>query len=289
MRKFKFTGVLLVIGAMVCSCQADAKRLENSKRSLLTEEESDSQSLSAQNYAYYSTIAKQILGQWRSTGASDYMTLIFTPEGKLFVLNSSNTAGGTSYKIHPTGQPRYLDLSDNGLTERLNFQFTDKGQLRIEFPRNEVKLFDKISDEARLPPNTSVFGLLENSRRMGKESEPRTYVGVMAKGQQAAFTEYSRFVYTNSEMGVGINSETANYSYKIVVIDPRRVVQLVGVSKQDDLRSYTSIVYVVKTSSGENTTEVISCRSNQPSKKLPSRPQIVNDTTVECPSGYSRW
>ena len=52
-----------------------------------------------------------------------------------------------------------------------------------------------------------------NQANKAKQSEAKTYVGSLNKGQQAFFTEKSVFGTQVSSLGVGIKTQTANYSY----------------------------------------------------------------------------
>ena len=48
----------------------------------------------------------------------------------------------------------------------------------------------------------------------GKQSEAKTYVGTLNKGQQAYYTENAIFATSSiPDLGVGINTSTVNYSY----------------------------------------------------------------------------
>jgi type IV pilus assembly protein PilA len=50
-----------------------------------------------------------------------------------------------------------------------------------------------------------------------KQSEAKTYVGAMNKGQQAYYTENSKFQASDiSALGIGINPNTVNYTYTTV-------------------------------------------------------------------------
>lgn len=52
-----------------------------------------------------------------------------------------------------------------------------------------------------------------NQANKAKQSEAKTYVGSLNKGQQAYFTEKSVFGNGISVLGVGIRTQTTNYSY----------------------------------------------------------------------------
>lgn len=52
-----------------------------------------------------------------------------------------------------------------------------------------------------------------NQANKAKESEAKTYVGSMNRGQQAYFTENSTFSSAIGDLGIGIQTDTTNYSY----------------------------------------------------------------------------
>lgn len=52
-----------------------------------------------------------------------------------------------------------------------------------------------------------------NQAKKAKQSEAKTYVGSMNKGQQAFYTENDDFATTVNDTGIGIKSTTANYNY----------------------------------------------------------------------------
>ena len=52
-----------------------------------------------------------------------------------------------------------------------------------------------------------------NQANKAKESEAKTYVGSMNRGQQAYFTENGGFSDTIGALGIGIEEATDNYTY----------------------------------------------------------------------------
>lgn len=56
-----------------------------------------------------------------------------------------------------------------------------------------------------------------NQANKAKQSEAKTYVGSMNRGQQAYYTENSSFGATVDELGIGIKTSTSNYSYGTAV------------------------------------------------------------------------
>ncbi|MEB3231835.1 MAG: type IV pilin-like G/H family protein [Leptolyngbyaceae bacterium] len=55
-----------------------------------------------------------------------------------------------------------------------------------------------------------------NQANKAKESEAKTYVGSMNRGQQAFYTENGKFTSGIDDLGVGIQTGTDNYSYTTV-------------------------------------------------------------------------
>jgi len=52
-----------------------------------------------------------------------------------------------------------------------------------------------------------------NQANKAKQSEAKTYVGTLNKGQQAYFTEKNRFGSDIEILGIGVKSTTVNYGY----------------------------------------------------------------------------
>jgi prepilin-type N-terminal cleavage/methylation domain-containing protein len=55
-----------------------------------------------------------------------------------------------------------------------------------------------------------------NQAKKARQSEAKTYVGSLNRGQQAFYTENDAFTSTVDAMGVGITTQTANYTYTAV-------------------------------------------------------------------------
>ena len=56
-----------------------------------------------------------------------------------------------------------------------------------------------------------------NQAKKAKQSEAKTYVGSMNRGQQAFMTENDTFTTSIDAMGIGISTTTANYTYAATV------------------------------------------------------------------------
>lgn len=242
------------------------------------------------------SVAKQLIGQWEIKILGQSLGLIFTQGGQLFMLETPNSATEMKYQINVNTQPKHLDLLvGSKIIARTIFDFTADGQLRLELDNigesrptsfsSNVKLFQKISEQTTLPANVTVTNV-EDQQRKVRQSEAKQYISSMNKGQQAFYAENARFTSTLVELGLGIKSETENYSYSIVLIDAKRLVQAIAIAKIDGLKNYTGIVYLQKYDSGESTVSLF-CESNQPSKELPVTPTVTNSPNLQCPSGYS--
>ncbi|MEG4520143.1 MULTISPECIES: type IV pilin-like G/H family protein [unclassified Microcoleus] len=252
------------------------------------------------------SVSKKLIGQWQGEISGRLLTLIFTPEGKLFILQTSTSAIEFEYRTDVTRQPKYLDLLVGGqIATNTIFDFTADGKLRLEFYdikksrptsfSSNATVFNKISEQTTLPANVTVINNqdIQAQANKAKQAEAKQYVSSMNRGQQAFYAEQGRFASTLEEFQkggiLGLKSETENYSYRIVLSNNKRFVQSIALPKIDGLRNYTGIVYLVKSAGGEQTTSSILCQSHQPSKKLPGAPVVNNSTSnLQCPVGYSQ-
>lgn len=246
------------------------------------------------------SVAKQLIGQWQEKISGEYsLKLIFTPEGKLFILSSPTLASEMEYQTNVNPQPKHLDLLAGGqIFAKTIFDLTADGQLRLQLdnldsqPRptsfsDNAKLFQKISEQTTLPANVRVFNM-QDQQKLARQSEAKQYVSSMNRAQQAFYAEYASFASTIQKLGIGIKSETENYSYSIVLSNDNRWVQAIGLAKRDGLKNYTGIVSLIKSPNDESTsTQSRLCESNQPSKELPGTPTPTNSPDIQCPSGYS--
>ena len=252
------------------------------------------------------SVAKKLMGQWQGEISGRLLTLIFTPEGKLFILQTSTSAIEFEYRTDVTRQPKYLDLLVGGqIATNTIFDFTADGKLRLEFYdikksrptsfSSNATIFQKISEQTTLPANVTVINNqdIQAQANKAKQAEAKQYVSSMNRGQQAFYAEQGRFASTLEEFQkggiLGLKSETENYSYRMVLSNNKRFVQSIALPKIDGLRNYMGIVYLVKSAGGPETTSSILCQSNQPSKNIPGTSVVNNSTSnLQCPVGYSR-
>ena len=112
-----------------------------------------------------------------------------------------------------------------------------------------------------------------------KQSEAKHYIASMNKGQQDYYAEMAEFSNNISDLGLGIKSETENYSYNISKVNYSRYVISTATAKNEQLKSYSGIVYL-----DDNTTTSMICETDEPSLTAPTD---FEDVYV-CPSGSSR-
>ena len=239
---------------------------------------------------------KRLLGQWQQ---KDLTRFIFTPEGKLFFISPhSNQAIESRYQLNDQTQPNQLTISDpsNHISKTVIFELTSDNQLRIDYSvsanssefSSNAQLLQKVSDVASLPLGI----ILEDNQALvkqankAKQSEGKTYIGAINRGQQAFFLENNHFASNLDKLQLGIKSSTKDYTYSIVAIDDKRVVQNIGLAKTEGLKSYTGITFIKKdAATGETITFTKLCESIQPTREMPPQPQQSGEE-MQCPAGY---
>jgi hypothetical protein len=240
--------------------------------------------------------SKRILGTWET---GDKQRLIFTPEGKVHFGFDGLTFITFQYRLNTSQPYNRIDLIQNelGLTYLGTFKFDDDGKLSLKinepvqtpFSKPSIVL-KKVSERTTPDPQISMEESIQRSIK-AKQSEARSYTTTLNKGQQAFFIEKNRFSSSVEDLGIGIKTETDNYSYKVRVFDDKRV-QIMGIAKKDDLKSYTGAVFVLRV---RNTLDVgtiaILCESDHSTKDTPPIPTASSeyiDAKLSCPSGYTQ-
>jgi len=113
-----------------------------------------------------------------------------------------------------------------------------------------------------------------------KQSEAKTYVGSLIRAQQAYFVEHNKFTDSITELGLGIASETENYSYSIETQGSVAVAK--AGARRGDLKSYTGTVFVLKPEgSNEFTTVGVRCESKDKTKTAPDAAELI-DNKPKC-------
>jgi type IV pilus assembly protein PilA len=94
----------------------------------------------------------------------------------------------------------------------------------------------------------------------GKQSEARTYVGTINKGQEAYYTEKKEFSPKIEPLGIGIRTASINYNYHVKVINNGTKSIAIGYSKltakAPALRNYVGYVSLIP--SEDNPKEITS-------------------------------
>jgi prepilin-type N-terminal cleavage/methylation domain-containing protein len=111
----------------------------------------------------------------------------------------------------------------------------------------------------------------------GKQSEAKTYVGTLNKGQQAYYTENSDFSDTISDLGVGINTSTVNYKYTTDGTTATTIAGNFAISKAKSnfaaLKGYAGRVELYPSgTTSEATSVAILCEQKTPAKDTADDP-----------------
>lgn len=113
-----------------------------------------------------------------------------------------------------------------------------------------------------------------NQANKAKQSEAKTYVGSMNRGQQAYYLENSEFSTELGDLGLGIRTQTANYKYFIDSLQTTKPAGITNRSQainkqgaandQAPLRTYVGGVNVATIqATSEATTLAILCESEK--------------------------
>ena len=97
--------------------------------------------------------------------------------------------------------------------------------------------------------------------------------------QQAYYVENGEFSDNILDLGLGLNSETANYSYDISIINSSPYVISTATAKDEQLKSYSGIVYLK-----DSRTQTMICETDKPSSTAPDDFESFD----RCPSGSSK-
>lgn len=107
--------------------------------------------------------------------------------------------------------------------------------IAIIYPTEHQQLLDT-SNSLDKETKASVFRLMENLSSLyenlsegienpeSQEAEARQYVGSMNRAQQAFYLEHEYFSSDLSDLDLGIDSETENYNYTILVTDDQQII-----------------------------------------------------------------
>lgn len=123
-----------------------------------------------------------------------------------------------------------------------------------------------------------------NQANQAIESEARTYVGSMARGQQAYFLETQTFSPNIEDLGLGIDSQTTNYSYAMEVQPDGGGVIITADPIDKPVKSYIGAVFAAGESPDTATTYSQVCEvTGFIASGVPTFAPETN--TIECPPG----
>ncbi|WP_017718699.1 type IV pilin-like G/H family protein [Kamptonema formosum] len=120
-----------------------------------------------------------------------------------------------------------------------------------------------------------------------KQVEARNNVGAMNRAQQAVYTEKGSWATDMTGMGVGIKTDTTNYSYSIAGQSQDTGIAHLATAKLKNLKPYAGLVWTV-TENSQSTTRAILCEELQPATGTSQAPTITTyaDNKTDC-SGMS--
>lgn len=136
-------------------------------------------------------------------------------------------------------------------------------------------------------PNTNFLTQFQVQQNKARQFEGREYVGSMNRAQEAFYIENNQFTPDFNKLGLGLKQETENYTYSIVAIDYKRIVQHIALAKIEGLKSYIGITYATNIgSTNEMTTMAKICESIQPTREMPPKP-LLSGNEFSCPTGFA--
>jgi len=103
-----------------------------------------------------------------------------------------------------------------------------------------------------------------NQAQKGKQSEAKQYTGAMNRSQQAFYLENNQFTTDMDVLGLGIKTQTVNYTYSFTGSAATDVANL-GTANLTALKSYAGGV-IIQTSGAQSdsTTTAVLCESVSP-------------------------
>jgi type IV pilus assembly protein PilA len=123
-----------------------------------------------------------------------------------------------------------------------------------------------------------------NQANKAKQSEAKTYVGSLNRGQQAFYLENSEFSDNIEDLGIGIKTETENYLYSIIATNGSDSANAInhGESRKDALKAYVGKVQLGQLeATGEATTLAVLCENDKPGQGKAAEPS----STPDCVEG----
>ena len=205
-----------------------------------------------------------------------------TYEQVVAALGEPSSKSVTEIKGLPTSTAYvWVNLNYAGLTT-LVFQ---ENKLTLKSQNNLQQ--DSASPQPQNALTQDLKNQLEQQKAKAKQSEARNNIGAFNRALQASYLDKNEFTSIKADLSLGIPDETENYKYTIDVIDKKQMVRVIATSKQEGLKSYLGIVFLVKIGN-QIATQAIACESIQPTKATPPKPSNASrdSGTQTCPDGY---
>ncbi len=131
-----------------------------------------------------------------------------------------------------------------------------------------------------------------NQSNKAKQSEAKTYVGSINKGQQAMFAEKSKFFSDINSLGVGLPTQTNNYVYKTGV-SGTGTAQIATTTATlttnvTGLRIYSGMVSLQQGGALSDLTSLaVVCETNKPAGS-DTDAAVLPDSGTTCPADSQR-
>jgi hypothetical protein len=128
---------------------------------------------------------------------------------------------------------------------------------------------------------------LENQSKAPIELGARDAIGSILFDQKTYFMENAAFATTVQSLRSSVLTETQSYKYKLTPKpNSAQGIVITATSKQPSLKSFTGVVFAVKSKKGPITVSQI-CETVNPSKVAPVAPSLPKQASdrLRCPSG----
>ncbi|MDJ0795529.1 MAG: type IV pilin-like G/H family protein [Calothrix sp. MO_167.B12] len=127
-----------------------------------------------------------------------------------------------------------------------------------------------------------------NQAKKAKQSEAKTYVGSMNRGQQAHYTENDTFATTIDDLGIGISTNTQNYQYRASALNNGTNVDSYGLgysqAKVAGLKNYVGSVYLEQVGSNSEVTSLAFLCESEAAGRDAATDYAARST--ECATGW---
>ena len=145
--------------------------------------------------------------------------------------------------------------------------------------------------------DSSCFFCVRYDTPSKRETEGKTYAGVINRAQQAYYLENGKFTFDFPELDLGMPQDTGNYGLRILVPMNQQEIGLqndlqqvvtIAQAKEENLSSYLGyVVDIFDASSGAEKPQPVAILCEiKPDQPLPTTmPKIVGGK-LNCPQGY---